>query len=75
MSSFGVTKMDDLLQMALRRRDRFKREVDRLDAFIALGEHIVKMEEPRAVERRPAAPEDTPTHRPPTGVTSPRIVY
>ena len=47
--------MDEMLELAARRRDRFLREVKRLDAFIELGREIIRAEAPRQSDR-PAMP-------------------
>ena len=36
--------MSDVLKLAAQRRDRLQKEVDRLNAFIALGETIAREE-------------------------------
>ena len=38
--------MSDVLKLAAQRRDRLQKEVDRLNAFIALGETISREEKP-----------------------------
>ena len=38
--------MSDVLKLAAQRRDRLQKEVDRLNAFIALGETINREEKP-----------------------------
>ena len=44
--------MSDVLKLAAQRRDRLQKEVDRLNAFIALGETIAR-EEKSVTDTRP----------------------
>jgi len=54
--------MSDVLKLAAQRRDRLQKEVDRLNAFIALGETISREEKP-AGDTSAASPAGSTPHK------------
>ena len=54
--------MSDVLKLAAQRRDRLQKEVDRLNAFIALGETISREEKPLPEINRPPSGTSEPGH-------------